>query len=572
MKKFLLGLVVGLVLAVLSGVVIVASLARLGDRRPSVASNSALILRLRGEMPEVPPVEVPIPWIGSAPPVTVAEAWGLLHNASSDARIKAVVLIPEGLDVGWGKLQELHAGLTNFRKSGKPLVAYLRSPRLRDYYLATAADKIYVSPEDQVDVKGLRAELMFLRNTLDKLGVTPEVYHIGKYKDAGDMLTNVRPSPETLEVMNSILDELYGHVLSTISITRKKSVDDVRAIIDDGPYTSRQAQSKGLVDLLRYEDQMYGELKDRLKGEFKKLNHRDYLRAIGPASSGKKIAYVVGSGAIYRASAESESRTDETLGSGPFIKLLQKVYNDKSIDGVILRVDSPGGDASASDEILREVKLLSEKKPTVISMSDVAASGGYYISMTGDPILAYPGTITGSIGIVYGKVNLKGLYDKLGITKEILTRGKNATVDSDYVPLSEEGKTKLVTGMKEFYDAFVSKAAAARKRKYQDIEPLAQGRVWMGSQAKGNGLIDENGGIDRAIEMVKQRAKIRPDEKIRLVPFPGKRSVFDELFRVSQENMETDVESRLGKLLGVDLKLWRTGGLMRVMPYSIKFQ
>ena len=194
--------------------------------------------------------------------------------------------------------------------------------------------------------------------------------------------------------------------------------------------------------------------------------------------------------------------------------------NDAGIQGVIVRIDSPGGEVFASDDIWREMNLLSKKKPMVISMSDVAASGGYYIAMTGDPIVAYPGTLTGSIGVVFGKANLHGLYDKLGITKDMLSRGRFATIDSDYQPLTPDGREKLRSDIEDNYRSFVTKVAAARRRKFDAVEPLAQGRVWLGSQAKANGLIDELGGLDRALEIVKEKAKIPKGERVTLVTYP----------------------------------------------------
>jgi protease-4 len=573
MKKFLIGLIVGLLLAALSVVIVIFSLARFGERQPSVADGSTLILKLRGEIPEKPPVEIPVPFFSEQPPATVRDIWSMLRNAAADSRVKAVILEPEGVDAGWGKLQELRADLLEFKKSGKPLIAFLQYPKTREYYLATAADHIYMAPEDMLDMKGLRAELTFFKKTLDKVGVDVEVYHVGKYKDAGDMFTETAATPATREVMDSILDSLYGHLISTFSSARKRTPEQMGTIIDNGPFTSKQALERGLVDSLRFEDQVYGETKDRLKqSELKKVYSRDYVKIPGSAlgwEGKKKIALLVGSGTIMRGAEDGGFGSEEGFVSGPFIKLLRKVGNDPEIQGVILRVDSPGGDAIASDEILREVKLLSKKKPLVVSMSDLAASGGYYVAMTGDPIIAYPDTYTGSIGIIYGKLNLRGLYDKLGVTKDILTRGLNADIDSDYHPLTDRGKQKLRESLNEFYAGFVSKAAEARKRKYEELEPLAQGRVWLGEQAKKNGLIDEIGGIDKAIELVKKRANIRADEKIRLVPYPGRRTIFEQLLRTPSS--DNAMEAKIRNLMqGLDYKLWSRGGLMRIMPYTIK--
>jgi protease IV len=573
MKKFLIGILTGLILAVLTGLVFVFSALRLSERRPTVPDGATLILNLDDDIPEKQPVQIPLPFVGSSDTVTVLDAWHGLRSAATDGRIKAVIVETGRIGAGWGKVQELREGLAAFKRSGKPLVAVMRSPRSREYYLATAADRIYMSPEDLFDVKGLRAEVMYLKNALSKIGVAVEIEHRGKYKDAGDMFSETSMSPESREVLDSILDGVYSHMLTTYSQSRKKSVDEMRALIDLGPYTARQAAGKGLVDALRYEDQVFGELKDRLKqGELKRFSFQEYVRAIGgrDRTAKKRIAFVVGEGAITRGEGTDAMGTDEGFTSGAFIKMLRSVGSDNSISGVILRVDSPGGDAVASDEMLREVRLLSKKKPTVISFSDTAASGGYYIAMTGDPIVSYPNTVTGSVGVVYGKINLRSLYDKIGVNKEILVRGANAAIDSDYTPLTEQARAKLREGIDEIYHEFVSRVAEGRKKKWSEVEPLAQGRAWLGSQAKQNGLVDELGGLDKSIELLKKKVGLRPDERVELVPYPPKRSIFDQYLKSTSPDQ--NVESRLRKLLGFDYQVWMNGGLMRMMPYTISVQ
>ncbi|MBI4875089.1 MAG: signal peptide peptidase SppA [Acidobacteria bacterium] len=568
MKKFLLGVAVGLVLAGMSVLILIFALARLGDRRPAVADGSTLLYRLEGPVPEQPPVEIPLPFWESQSPLTVRDNWELLRRAAEDKRIKALVLAPEGVGAGWAKLEELRSGVLEFRKSGKPVIAWLRNPRTREYYLATAADRIYMAPEDVLDVKGLRAELTFFRKTMDKLGVQMEVERIGKYKDAADMFTRGSASEETREVLNSVLDQLFGRLVTVVGASRKRSPEQVRALIDQGPFLAPQAKSGGLVDDLLYEDQVFDELKKRLnQKELKKISQRDYLRASGPAGDKiRRVAYVVGQGSILRGRAEGLG-SDDLIASESFIKLLRQVGADAGIKGVVVRVDSPGGDAIASDDILREMKLLSRKKPLVISMSDVAASGGYYIAMTGDPIVAYPDTITGSIGVIFGKMNLRGLYDKIGVQKEILKRGQFADVDSDYQPLTDAGRKKLRESIGSIYQGFLARVAEARKRKPEEIDALGQGRVWMGQQAKQHGLVDELGGLDRAVELLRAKARIPREERIRLVPYPPKRSLLELLLTRSAESA---LDARLRAFLrDFDLRLWARGGLMRVMPYTI---
>ncbi|MGH9722366.1 MAG: signal peptide peptidase SppA [Bryobacteraceae bacterium] len=573
MTKFLVGLLTGVLLTVLTAAIAIFSLARFGGekRPPSVASNSVLMLQLEGEIPERAPVEFPLPIFEQQASSTVHDIWDILRKAAADSRIKAVVIQPRDLAVGWAKLQEIRGELEQFRKSGKPLVAYLKTPGMREYYLATAADSIFIGPEEMLDMKGLRAELMFLRKTLDKIGVQVEIEHAGKYKDFGDTFTRESMSPETREVLNSVLDDIYGHVLATIGGARRKSAEQVRAILDQGPFLAKQARTHGLVDRLIYEDEMLADLKKRLNtNDLPKISHRDYARI--PAGSldleGKsRIAMVVAEGAITRGSTTGDG--EDGIEAESFNKLLDKVAKDDSIKAVVVRIDSPGGESFASDEIWRRMNLLSKKKPTVISMSDLAASGGYYMALTGDPILAYPATFTGSIGVVFGKATLRGLYEKLGISKDLLTRGRFADIDSDYKPLTPEARVKLREGIDSTYQSFVSRVAEARKRKYEEVEPLAQGRVWLGSQAKQRGLVDELGGLDRAIELVKEKAKIPKDDKGVIVMYPPKRSVFDLLFSRSPE---ATLESRLGSIVNLKasiIRLWTTGGLMRIMPYQV---
>jgi len=585
-RKFLLGFVIGIVFAGLGIVILGFAAVRFGSRRPvSVANNSTLVLLLEGDLPERAPVEFPLPFLNEEPHVTVAELWQMLRNAAADSRIKAVVLEPRGLGVGWAKLEEIRDDILTFKKSGKPVYAYLRSAGTHEYYVASAADRIFMSPEDDLDVKGLRAELMFAKNTLDKLGVNLEFQHVGKYKDAPDMFTKTSSSPETREVINLLLDQLYGDFVNTIAQGRKKQPAQVRALIDNGPFVGKEALNGGLVDALVYEDEMYGQLQERLKlGNLNKVAEHDYVRApsAGLGLEGPtRIALLVGQGDITRG-ATNDRGDGDGITAGGMVRLLRQVRDDSSIKGVILRIDSPGGDGIASDDILHEAKLLSQKKPTVISMSDLAASGGYFIAMTGDPVIAYPNTETGSIGVFFGKVNLRALYDKIGLSKEIFTRGRFADIDTDYKPLDDIQRAKLQTELEGFYSGFVQRVADGRKRQYNQIEPLAQGRVWTGAQAKQNGLVDELGGLDRAVELVKQRAKIGASEKITLVAYPPRRNVLEMLL-----NRETDLTS-----IGSQILDWRMeakvrelfgevpihallhgalsrGGILPLMPYTI---
>jgi protease IV len=575
MKKFLLGAFVGLLFAAVCVVVVLAVLWKMtSGKAPSIPDNSVLVLNLDGDVPEVPPVNFGLPFGENQAQPTIRDLWTALHAAAADPKVKAILLEPHGLAIGWGKLEELRQDLVDFKSSGKPIYAYLQTPGMHEYYLASVADKIYVSPDDYLEIKGFRIEAVYLKNTLDKLGISFDVDHIGRYKDAGDILTQNSMSPETREVLNDMLDQVFGNFCSTVAASRHKSADDLRSLIDQGPFLASAAKDAGLVDELGYESQTLRDLKAKVKArsDLVKTGYRSYARA--NPGSGQRIAFLAASGDIIRGTVDQPLGQADVIASETFSRTIQQVRNDKSIKGVILRVDSPGGDAVASDEILHEVKLLAAEKPLVISMSDVAASGGYFISATGDPIVAYPNTVTGSIGVIYGKPNLHGLYDKLGVTKELLMRGKFAGIDSDYTPLSDAEKQKLHQGIEATYRSFVTKVATARKKTYDQIDPLAQGRVWMGAQASSNGLVDHLGGINEAVQLARQKAKLGPNEEIMLVPFPPKRSLFDVLFNSNTDSMvDAQVSRTLKSVLGFQPNAALVkGGILEVLPYTVTFR
>ncbi len=584
MGKFLLGILTGAILIVLIGVIGFFAIASLKSRPPSVADGSTLVIHLSGEVPERPPVEIPLPFFEDKANVTVLNVWSMLRRAATDSRIKAVVIEPEGAQLGWAKMQEIRADIENFRKSGKPIYAFLKAPTTREYYIASACSKIYMGPVDTLGLKGLRLELTYFKNTFDKLGIQMEVEHAGKYKDYGDMYTRTSMSPETKEVLNGIADNVYGDLISAVAKGRMRDAAELRTVIDQGPYLSADAKKNGLVDELKYEDEMFADLKKYLKQtEIKKVSEHDYVN-LPDSSTGSldRIAWVVGEGTITRGDADSDGT--DGLQSEQFVKTLAKVGNDSTLKAVIVRIDSPGGEVTASDQMWAAMNQLSKKKPMIISMSDAAASGGYYMAMTGDTIVAYPGTETGSIGVVMAKPTIKGLYDKIGITKDFITRGKYAMLESEYQPLTPDNRAKLREGIDANYVDFVKKVAAARKKTSAVIEPLSQGRVWMGDQAKANGLVDELGGIDRAIELVRKKAGIPATAKVNLVPFPGKRSLLD-LFLHSSSSSDQDARKQAEALLsgvGLDevraalkdarLRVWTKGGMLRMMPFSLEFR
>jgi protease-4 len=575
MWKFVLGIAVGVVVTVVGSFIILFAIGRaFSHKQPTIAGDSVLVLTLDGDLPEAPSLDIPIPFVQAQTSPTVRDVWTALRAAATDNRIKAIVLQPRGIGAGWGKLQELRQELTNFKKSGKPVYAYLQSPGSREYYLASVADQIFVSPDDMLEVKGFLLQEMYFKNTLDKFGVTVQVDHIGKYKDAGDLFTKTNMSPETREVLNQVLDQLYGEFCAAVGQGRHKSADEIKTLVDAGPFLASQAKADGLIDALGYEDDVYSGLKRKLGlHDLNKVNIKSYFRAV--PGKGDRIALLTGEGDIVRGDPDGASLGNQTaIASGAFAKVIRQVRNDSGVKGVILRVDSPGGDSVASDEILHELKLLSAAKPLVISMSDVAASGGYFISMTGDPVVSYPNTITGSIGVLYIRPNLRGLFDKLGVQMETLARGKMAGIDSVAEPLSDAAQQKLHDSILATYRSFVGKVATARKKNFDQIDAIAQGRVWMGTQARENGLVDELGGLDQAIALIRKKANLSASGDTNLVAYPPRRSLYEVLSNASPDALENSfAESRIRKQFpGLPSRALLEGGMLRMLPYRLSVQ
>jgi protease-4 len=530
MAKFFLGLASGLLLLGLGLLIAPWCVQWWIDRPPRVVSGTTLTLRLTGAITEA----VPGSWNPLDPPALTSFAiWDVLRKAAVDPRISALWLEPEKPAVGWAKLGEIREALLEFRKSGKPTVSFLRTPNSRDFYLATATERISVQPSDFVDVKGLRVELLYARNALDKLGIVAEVEAIGRYKDGADIATRSAMSAETKEVIDSILDARYRELTTAIASGRNRPVEQVKELLDNGPFLTADAQRAGLVDAAEFSDQAESALAKKLgQASLKKVTAIEYQKV--PASrvglTGRhKIAILAAEGDIARRPVPYFA--EEVLSPDEFGKITRELRDDSSLKGVVVRIDSPGGDAIASEELLRHLKLLAEKKPVVVSMVDIAASGGYELAMGGHLIVAHPATLTGSIGVFYGKLNLQGLNEKLGLHREILTRGRFAAIDSDSRGLTSEERVKLRELIQQSYNHFVSQVATARKRSFAEIDKVAQGRVWLGDQAKTVGLVDELGGLSRALELLKQRAGIAATEKIAIEVYPRRPGVVESVER-----------------------------------------
>ena len=502
-------------------------------REPAVPPNATLVLKVGGNLSELTPADVVGYLRGSKSP-TVRSVVDNLRKAKVDSRVKAVLLKPTGFDSPfWGKVQEVRDAVLDFKKSGKPVYAYLEYGGDREYYLATAADKIFLMPSAPLDLVGVATYELFLRGTLDKIGAYPDLHRIGQYKTAVNTFKEKGYTAAHKEMDESMNRDLYEQIVRAIADGRKKNEADVRRLIDDGPFLPEDALSAGLVDEVAYEDQV----DDKLRGgePRRRLDGDDYARVSTTSlglNKGPRIAVIYASGTINGGKSGYDPVNGAVVGSDTLIEYIRQARKDHSIRAIVLRVDSPGGSTIASDAIWRELTIAKTERadrPLIVSMSDLAASGGYYIAMPAQVIVAQPATLTGSIGIFGGKFVTGGVYEKLGAHIESTSTGRHAEINSPARPYNAEEAKKLDEQLQSFYDQFVERVAESRHSTPEKIDAIAQGRVWTGRQAKQNGLVDELGGLDRAVAVAKQRAKLAADSEVELVVFPPRKSFYELL-------------------------------------------
>jgi len=582
------GILAVLVLVVLIGVAVIVSAFRKGE--PSIRDNSVLALRVAGTLPDYTPDD-PFKRFFGGPEQSLTGLVMQFKKAKVDKRIKAILLDVDMSGVGWAKAEELRDAIADFRTSGKPVYAYIEFGLNKEYYIATACDKIVVPPPGELFITGLAADVMFFRGSLDKLGIYPDIFQIGKYKSVGDMFTQKKMTDAHREYVNSLLDDLFNRYIAGIAKARHKSPEDVRKLIDDAPYNAAKAKEAGLIDEAVYHDELEREVKASLgykdSDQVVPVRASDY-RDVSPESlglnKGEKVAVIYATGDIGSGRSENSPSGGQSIGSDTLAKALTDAAADKSIKAIVMRVDSPGGSGLASDIIWHAVDAANQKKPVVVSMSDVAASGGYYISASASKILAQPSSITGSIGVVAGKPVLRGLYDWLGISNEYVLRGKEAGMFRETEKFSDDERAKFEDWIKTtYYNDFVPKVAKGRHKDPKDVDAVGQGRVWTGAQAKDRGLVDEFGGLDRAIEVAKQLAKIPADKGVERVILPYPQTFLQELLS-GGDNSNTKLEQQRAVLSALPedarrafrymalMDRMKNGESMLLMPFDLRIK
>jgi len=439
-----------------------------------------------------------------------------LGAAVHDPDVRGVLVELETGLGGWSRRQSLRRALMELRRAGKPVVAYAETLETGNLFLASAASKLWVAPGGCVHLTGLRVEGVFLRGLLDRLDVEADVVRVGSHKSAAESLTRESMSPEQREELERLLDDLFGELVAAVAEGRGLASERVRELIDEGLFSAKAAQAAGLVDGTLYPDELEKAVKEVASAEVERLVEAPAYFAGRVADRGwlpllhepPHVAYVVARGAIRR------GRGPRGIATETLRPLLLRVREDERVRGVVLRLDSPGGDALASDLLWRELSLLASKKPVVVSMGDVAASGGYYLAMAACSVLAESGTLTGSIGVVGGKVNLSGLYQRLGVGREAIERGARAGLFSEARAFTPGERSALRTEMESVYGTFVARVAEGRRLAPEAVERVAQGRVWSGARAHGLGLVDGLGGPLEALVEVARRAGLGAGERV----------------------------------------------------------
>jgi protease-4 len=521
-----------LVLAILIsvGVFYYLLLSSFMESAPPISRDSYLELNIYGEIPERSYSD-PFSRIFTSEPPSMEGLLDCINKAAIDPKIKGIVLRPLGSSIGWGKIEEIRDALFQFQETGKPVYVYLEMAGNRDYYLSLTGDMIFGSPTGMLMINGLLGGSYFIKGTFDKIGVEADFIAHGKYKNAPDIFTRSDMSPAQREVINSILDDYFGRYVKSIGEERDLDQETVRKLINRGMYTISDAVEKGLADTVMY----FNEFKDYLKkmnGRSPRFVSYSRYKKIPLSKLGVKarqtIAIIYCSGTIVSGVGDDMSDDGMIISDG-MANTIREVANDNNIKGIVLRVDSPGGSGIASDIIWQEVFEARKKKPVIVSVSDMAASGGYYISVSADSIVCEPSSIIGSIGVFAGKFSLKDLYEKLGINKVEIPRGENSDIFSEYDKFSDEQRTLIKQGIDEFYRIFVDKVAEGRVMTDEEVDAIGQGRVWTGDQAVKNGLVDKIGGIKTAINMVKKMCGIPEGQAVYVRRLPRQKSLLDRL-------------------------------------------
>ncbi|HEY9048408.1 MAG TPA: signal peptide peptidase SppA [Ohtaekwangia sp.] len=517
-----------------------------------IAENSVLHLKLDAQITELQ-AENPLaglPFSNDVPKIGLLQLKEVIQHAKEDSNIKGIYLDVSYPMAGFSTIEEIRQSLLDFRKSGKWVVAYTEVMTEGGYYLASAADKIYLNPEGEIEFNGLTIEISFYKRLFDKLEIKPEIFRVGEFKSAVEPFILEKMSPENRLQLTELANSIYGFTLKRISESRNIPVEKLEEISDKMLIrNAANAKEFGLVDELFYQDQFTDNLKQRLslseKDDINFIRYAKYRKSVSSYKSTKnEIAVIVADGTIMPGKADDQQ---QVIGADTFVEEIRKARTDDDIKAIVLRVNSPGGEFRASDMMWREIQLATKAKPVIASMGDYAASGGYYLAMGCDTIVAQPHTITGSIGIFGMMFDMSGfLGNKLGITFDEVRTGEFGEMFTVSRPLTEAEKNYWQKNLNDHYETFTGKAAEGRGIAVEDIKKVASGRVWSGAQAQERKLVDILGGFDDAVKIAAEKAGVGSDYKLRF--YPKHKPFLEQLMTQLEENAKTDaIKSELGE-------------------------
>jgi protease-4 len=492
---------------------------------------------------------------------TLRDVVDAIDRGASDDRVVGMIAKIGAAPMGMAQTQEIRDAVQRFRAHNKFAVAYSETfgefgPGNGSYYLATAFDHIYLQPSGDVGLTGIIMESPFVKGTLSKLGMTFHGDHRYEYKNALNSLTETKYTAPHKEAMTAIMNSWFNQMKDGICQARQIAPDKFQAIVDAGPYLGKEAVAAKLVDAVAYRDEVYGDVKNKA-GDGAELLYLDkYLSRAGrPHDHGKTIALVFGVGGVTRGLSDYDPvQGSQTMGSDTVAGAIRAAADDKDVKAILFRVDSPGGSYVASDTIWREVvRARQAGKPVIVSMGNLAGSGGYFVAMAADKIVAEPGTITASIGVLGGKMLTSGLWDKVGLSWDEVHDGENATMFTgthDYTP-AEWGRFQA--WLDRVYVDFTSKVADGRRLPKEKVLEIAKGRIWSGQDAKNLGLVDELGGYDTALKLAKQAAKVPEADDVRIVVFPRAKTLLESMLdRRGPDNSDKEaIGQTLTKVLQV---------------------
>ena len=463
-----------------------------------------------------------------------------LDRGAGDRRVKGALLRFGGDDLGMAQAQELRAAIARFRAAGKFTTAFAESfgefgPGNKSYYLASVCEQVWLQPVGMVGLTGFSAEMPFARKVLEQLRVVPEILHREEYKSAMETFTERTISGPHKEMLDSLLDDLTDQLVVGLSATRKLDPLAVRRLIDRGPLLGQEAREAGLIDRIGYWDEATDEALDKAGAggaDAGLVAPEEYLEAAGELNdSGPTVALIFAVGGIERGDGGVNPMLGgDTVGSDAVVQAFQQAVDDDDVKAILLRIDSPGGSAVASETIRRAVlQAKAAGKPVIVSMSDMAASGGYWIAMNADRIIAEPATLTGSIGVIAGKVATAGFWDMLGISWDGAKRGQNAGIWSGISQYSPSERARVEAVLDDLYATFTRNVAEARHLAPEKVREIARGRVWTGHQALALGLVDELGDMETALKRSREAIGLKPDAPVSLDVYPRPKTQIERI-------------------------------------------